>query len=139
MGYLGKHIKVVIHTTSTLKRSTKCFAFNPFVSGWVSGVTNNACFPVLFLSYVHNQFFPDITETDRNVFLHYGILAGITLLLAFVNYWGLEVVGKASSLIFFVSMAPFVLMIIIGIPKGKFIGHNFISAHSCLFWLRCAI
>ncbi|KAL7534500.1 hypothetical protein ACHAXR_005916 [Thalassiosira sp. AJA248-18] len=88
--------------------------------GWVSGVTYSASLPVLFLSYVHNQFLPEISDTESNAFLHYGILAGITLLLAFVNYRGLDIVGKASVLIFFVSMVPFVLMVIIGIPKGKF-------------------
>mmetsp|Transcript_23300 Transcript_23300/g.41762 ORF Transcript_23300/g.41762 Transcript_23300/m.41762 type:complete len:378 (+) Transcript_23300:564-1697(+) len=85
--------------------------------GWISGVTNNASYPVLFLSYVHNQYFPHISDTDKNVLLHYGILAGITIVLVFVNYRGLNVVGNASALIFFVSMAPFVLMVIIGIPK----------------------
>ena len=84
--------------------------------GWISGVTNNASYPVLFLSYVHRQFFPTVTTTD-NIFLHYIILACISIVLAFVNYRGLDVVGKASVLIFFVSMAPFLLMVIIGIPK----------------------
>jgi len=85
--------------------------------GWISGVTNNASYPVLFLSYVHTQFFPHISDTDSNAFLHYGILVGITVVLVCVNYRGLHVVGKASVLIFFVSMAPFVLMVIIGTPK----------------------
>ncbi|KAL7539373.1 hypothetical protein ACHAXR_009222 [Thalassiosira sp. AJA248-18] len=78
--------------------------------GWISGVTNNASYPVLFLTYVHNQFLQDTSDTDMNAFLHYGIVAGITLLLAFVNYRGLDIVGKAAVLIFFVTMAPFVLM-----------------------------
>jgi len=84
--------------------------------GWVSGVTNNASYPVLFLSYVHRQFFPELTATD-NMFLHYIILAVISIMLAFVNYRGLDVVGKASILIFFISMVPFLLMVLIGIPK----------------------
>jgi len=84
--------------------------------GWISGVTNNASFPVLFLSYVHRQFFPHLTRDD-NVIVHYSILAGITLCLCFVNYRGLDIVGKASVVIFFVSMTPFVLLVIIGIPK----------------------
>lgn len=85
--------------------------------GWVAGITNNASCPVLFLSYVHDQFFPELSSTDHNIFVHWGILAGITLLLTIVNYFGLDVVGKASTLIFFLSMAPFVLMVIMGIPK----------------------
>lgn len=83
--------------------------------GWISGVTNNASYPVLFLSYVHDQFFPQLTDSDW--YLHYGILVAVTLLLAFVNYRGLGVVGKTAIVIFFVSMAPFVVMVIMGIPK----------------------
>ena len=85
--------------------------------GWISGVTNNASYPVLFLTYVHNQFFPDFHAAD-NLALHWTILAAITVILAYVNYRGLGLVGKVSVLIFFVSMAPFLLMLIIGIPKG---------------------
>ena len=91
-----------------------------FESDLISGVTTDASYPVLFLSYIHNQYFPNVTDTDRNVYLHYGILAGITVTLVYVCYRGLHVVGKASILLFFVSMAPFVLMVIIGIPIGKF-------------------
>ena len=36
-----------------------------------------------------------------------------------MNYRGLEVVGGASVLIFFLTMAPFVILVIIGIPKGE--------------------
>lgn len=85
--------------------------------GWIAGITNSASYPVLFLAYVREQFFPHVSDTDSNAFLQYGILAGITVVLTLVNYLGLHVVGKASVLIFFVSMAPFVLMVIIGIPK----------------------
>ena len=87
--------------------------------GWISGVATNASYPVLFLSYIHSQFFPQMDYSEHNAFVRYGILLGITLVLAFVNYRGLEVVGKGSVLIFFVSMAPFVLMFFIGLPKGK--------------------
>ncbi|KAL3759065.1 hypothetical protein ACHAWU_008674 [Discostella pseudostelligera] len=82
--------------------------------GWISGVAYNASLPILFLSYVNNQFFPHSTE---NWALQYGILVGITVILTFVNYRGLEVVGGASVLIFFLTMAPFVILVIIGIPN----------------------
>ena len=95
------------------------FLYFHFDLGWASGVTNNASYPVLFISYVHNQFFSNVPKDEHNVFLHYGILASITVVLAFVNYRGLHVVGKASIVIFFVSMTPFVIMVIMGIPKGE--------------------
>ena len=87
-----------------------------YFKGWISGVAYNASLPILFLSYVQNQFFPNNSE---NWALHYGILVAITVVLTFVNYRGLEVVGSVSVLIFFLTMAPFVLLVIIGIPKGK--------------------
>ena len=87
-----------------------------YFKGWISGVAYNASLPILFLSYVQNQFFPNNSE---NWALHYGILVGITVVLTFVNYRGLEVVGSVSVLIFFLTMAPFVLLVFIGIPKGK--------------------
>lgn len=82
----------------------------------MSGIAYNASLPILFFSYVQDQFVPNISE---NWAVHYGILAGITVILTYVNYRGLEVVGKVSVLMFFVAMTPFVLLVIIGIPKGK--------------------
>ena len=85
----------------------------------LNAVTNNATFPVLFLSYVHTQFFPHKLDPESNEYMHYGILVGITVVLTLVNYLGLDVVGKASVLMMLVSLAPFLLMVIIGIPKGE--------------------
>lgn len=82
--------------------------------GWISGVAYNASLPILFLSYVQHQFLQNISE---NWALHYGTLVCITVILTFVNYRGLEVVGSVSVLIFFLTMAPFVILVIIGIPK----------------------
>ncbi|KAL7552239.1 hypothetical protein ACHAWF_015461 [Thalassiosira exigua] len=55
-----------------------------------------------------------MTATDHNLLLRFVILAGITLVLALVNYRGLDIVGKVSTLIFLLAMTPFVLMVIIG-------------------------
>ncbi|KAL7449811.1 hypothetical protein ACHAWC_001825 [Mediolabrus comicus] len=84
--------------------------------GWISGVANNATLPVLFLQYVLNQFYPHLYE-DINGLLRYGILVGITLLLTFVNYRGLEIVGKVLILLLVISMVPFFLMVVMGIPQ----------------------
>lgn len=88
--------------------------------GWIGGVSNNATFPVLFLNYVLHQFYPHRSHDDElDAFLRWGILVGITLSLAYVNYRGLDIVGKATMLVFTVAIAPVVLMIILGIPKGQ--------------------
>jgi len=94
---------------------TTCGLFTGYL-GWISGVTNNATAPVLFFSYLHSHFFPDSSDTDIQ-WIQFGISAGIATVLVYINYRGLEVVGKASVLVFFVSIAPFVLMTIIGISK----------------------
>ena len=109
LGYLSMDYVFYNPLTIESYRST-------YVKGWISGVAYNASLPILFLSYAQNQFFPNNSE---NWALHYGILVGITVVLTFVNYRGLEVVGSVSVLIFFLTMAPFVLLVIIGIPKGK--------------------
>ena len=49
----------------------------------------------------------------------YGVLVAISAFLAFVNYRGLDVVANATVLIFFLSTAPFVVLVIIGIPKSE--------------------
>lgn len=84
--------------------------------GWVSGVANNATLPVLFLQYVLNQFYPHLYD-EINALLRYGILFGITLLLTIVNYRGLEIVGKVLIVLLVISMAPFLIMVIMGIPQ----------------------
>ncbi|KAL3817263.1 hypothetical protein ACHAXA_007117 [Cyclostephanos tholiformis] len=85
--------------------------------GWISGVANTASLPSLLLSYVLSQFFPDVQSTDEDVVEHYGIMVCITLAFAYVNYRGLGVVGPAVIVIFFVSMTPFLLMVVIGLPR----------------------
>ena len=94
-------------------------------------MTNTASYPVLFLAYVRDQYLSNAAPMSG--WEHYGILVAITTVLVFVNYRGLRLVGTASVLIFFVSMAPFVLMVCIGIPKGKFMD---ISAVLCCLGLR---
>ncbi|KAL7495724.1 hypothetical protein ACHAWT_004020 [Skeletonema menzelii] len=84
--------------------------------GWIAGVANNATLPVLFLQYVLNQFYPHLYD-DINGLLRYGILAGITLLLTIVNYRGVEIVGKVLVIVLFISMTPFLVMVIMGIPQ----------------------
>jgi amino acid transporter len=84
--------------------------------GWIAGVANNATLPVLFLQYVLNQFYPHLYE-DVNALLRYGILVGITFLLTYVNYRGLEIVGKVFIILLVISMTPFLIMVLIGISK----------------------
>lgn len=82
---------------------------------WVSGATDNAIYPSLFLkyiaSYMHSESF---LSTDL---VRFTFTVGITLVLSTINYSGLDIVGNLSILVCIISMSPFVIMVILAIPK----------------------
>lgn len=83
--------------------------------GWVSGATDNAIYPTLFLEYVTS-----VVGWDKDEFsgwTRFGLVASITICLSMLNYTGLEIVGKASLLVCVIAMSPFILMTIIGAPR----------------------
>lgn len=91
--------------------------------GIISGMTDNAIYPVLFLDYlteVLKSSDASTNETDtEDGSLHpvwrFILLAGMSIVLAYINWRGLEVVGTMSILICCLSMSPFILMTIIGV------------------------
>jgi len=92
-----------------------------FFSGyfsWVSGATDNAIYPVLFLEYLlqHISGNDDAFE-GMNRLIRFFILSSTAVILAYLNYLGLEIVGKMSIVICIISMSPFIIMVLIGIPK----------------------
>jgi amino acid transporter len=82
---------------------------------WVSGATDNAIYPSLFLkyiaSYMHSESF---LSTDL---VRFTFTVAITLGLAAINYTGLDIVGNLSILVCIISMSPFVIMVVLAIPK----------------------
>lgn len=97
-------------------------AFGPFwgwLQGcltWVSGVTDNAIYPVLFLDYAF-QFFRNDDDDDMDPVIRFAILASTCILLTYINYRGMDLVGDMSLTIFFLSMSPFVVFCLIGMFK----------------------
>ncbi|EOY32321.1 Amino acid permease family protein isoform 1 [Theobroma cacao] len=93
-------------------------AFGPFfgslMGSWkfFSGVINIASFPVLCIDYLKKIIHPLESGWPR----HIAILIS-TLVLSFVNYTGLTIVGWAAVLLGIVSLSPFILMSLIAIPK----------------------
>ncbi|KAL7481630.1 hypothetical protein ACHAW6_007313 [Cyclotella cf. meneghiniana] len=85
--------------------------------GWIGGVVNAASFLALLYEYIMSQFFADAGQSEVNSLLRYGAILLLALLLAAVNYRGLVLVGRASTLIYIVSMSAFLVMVVIGIPK----------------------
>jgi amino acid transporter len=89
--------------------------------GWVAGATDNAIYPVLFMDYLLQAVTANGNAEDDNPAIsklqRFVLLATISILLGYINWRGLAVVGKLSVTICCVAMSPFILLIIIGLPK----------------------
>ena len=122
MGYLGTHprdtLKVFLLLLAFTSHQLMSLHFFCNWIGWVAGISHISSLPILFLSFVQHQFFPQ-DSSPENFWLLYGILTGISVLLTLVNYRGLDVVANATVVIFFLTMVPVVLLVAIGIPKGE--------------------
>ncbi|GAY53482.1 hypothetical protein CUMW_149490 [Citrus unshiu] len=68
---------------------------------WLSGVIDNALYPVLFLDYLKSAF----------------AALALTFVLTFMNYRGLTIVGWAAVLLGIFSLLPFVVMGLVSLPK----------------------
>lgn len=79
---------------------------------FLSGVINIAAFPVLCIDYL-KMIIPALESGwPRNI----SILIS-TILLSFLNFTGLAIVGWAAVVLGIVSLSPFILMSAIAIPK----------------------
>eukprot|EP00605_Chrysophyceae_sp_TOSAG23-4_P001384 GSChrysophyteH1.ASY1.ANO1.1504.1 assembled CDS len=97
-------------------------AFGPrwaFMKGWLSvlsGIADNSLYPILFL----DCFLQLVVDEKGDYPLHqhhdfrYVLIAFITLSLTYLNYRGLDVVGKVAIFICVFSLAPFVAFCVIG-------------------------
>lgn len=103
-------------------------AFGPQVSllcgyfHWISGATDNAIYPSLFLRYLSSYFDGSNPDADDETaqgddVTRFLFTVAITIVLAGINYTGLELVGNLSMLVCIISMSPFLLMTIFAIPK----------------------
>jgi len=91
--------------------------------GWVSGATDNAIYPVLFLEYMVTLFVSDDDRgggdgwEDMGMTRRFLFLVGVSGVLTVINYLGLEIVGNVSIAIALVSMSPFIIMTIMALPQ----------------------
>ncbi|KAI3702348.1 hypothetical protein L6452_28084 [Arctium lappa] len=79
---------------------------------WFSGVMDNALYPVLFLDYLKHSL-PIFDELYARI----PALLAITILLTYLNYRGLHIVGTSAILLAGFSLLPFVVMGMLSIPK----------------------
>ncbi|PON42955.1 Amino acid/polyamine transporter [Trema orientale] len=93
-------------------------AFGPFwgslMGTWkfLSVVINIAAFPILCVDYLEKIF--SVLESGRPRYL--AIFAS-NVVLAFINYIGLTIVGYVAVILAIISISPFVLLTLISIPK----------------------
>jgi Amino acid permease len=96
--------------------------------GWIAGATDNAIYPVLFLDYLlaviggkANSIDDDGNGDGESETLHpmlrFLALSTTSIILAYINWKGLPVVGKMSVAICLISMSPFVILIVVGAFK----------------------
>ncbi|KAK4482927.1 hypothetical protein RD792_010100 [Penstemon davidsonii] len=101
-------------------------AFGPFFGSlmgtwkFLSGVINIAAFPALCIDYLKRIFPIFSSGLPRTL----AILIS-TLLLSFLNYLGLAIVGYFAVALGIISLAPFLIMSLIAIPQIK--PHRWIS------------
>ncbi|KAI9128253.1 hypothetical protein K1719_001246 [Acacia pycnantha] len=79
---------------------------------WFSGVMDNALYPVLFLDYLKHSL-PIFDQMIARI----PALLVITILLTYLNYRGLHVVGFSAILLAVFSLFPFLIMAVLAIPR----------------------
>lgn len=87
-----------------------------FMSGylsWVSGATDNAIYPVLFVEYLL-QLFGAGDDGGLPQVWKFFLFTAMSCALAYTNWLGLPLVGQMSTTICFLAMSPFIILSIIG-------------------------
>ncbi|OWM68584.1 hypothetical protein CDL15_Pgr023549 [Punica granatum] len=79
---------------------------------WLSGVIDNALYPVLFLDYLKSA----IPALDGGWPRVLAVLA-LTVVLTYMNYRGLTIVGYIAVALGVFSLMPFVVMALLSIPR----------------------
>jgi amino acid transporter len=82
--------------------------------GWVSGATDNAIYPVLFLDYLVEALRSDQAEGDVHPVMRFVLLSATSIGLAYINWLGLDLVGKMSITICLIAMSPFMILSLVG-------------------------
>ena len=81
---------------------------------WVSGVTDNSLYPVMFLSYL-DALVPGLkTGWQRTV-----LLVFVSLALSYLNYRGLHIVGHTAVVMTGFIILPFIVLMCLALPHIK--------------------
>ncbi|XP_004144401.2 probable polyamine transporter At1g31830 isoform X2 [Cucumis sativus] len=79
---------------------------------WLSGVIDNALYPVLFLDYLKSEI-PALGGGLPRV----AAVLALTVILTYMNYRGLTIVGWVAVILGVFSILPFAVMGLVSIPK----------------------
>ncbi|XP_028755986.1 probable polyamine transporter At1g31830 isoform X2 [Neltuma alba] len=90
------------------------WAFQQGWMKWLSGVIDNALYPVLFLDYLKSDI-PALASGFPRIAAAWGL----TIVLTYLNYRGLTIVGWIAIVLGVFSLLPFVVMGFIAIPDLK--------------------
>ncbi len=98
------------------------WAFQKGWLSWLSGVSDNALYPILFLDCLVGLF---STPEEPSIFAQNGgipmfrwsFIMIITLGLTYLNYRGLDIVGSVAIAICLISLMPFVVFCVVGAFK----------------------
>jgi amino acid transporter len=83
---------------------------------WLSGVTDNSLYPVLFIQYLISDT-PSLADNfEQGSLTRWAFIASLTLLLSYLNYRGLEIVGNFNVAICIISIVPFIILSVACIP-----------------------
>ena len=96
------------------------WAFQKGYLSWLSGVADNALYPILFLDCLlellvdkHGITSPLGSDAEG---MRWYLIAAITVVLTYLNYRGLDVVSEVAIFICLFSLLPFVIFCVLGIP-----------------------
>jgi len=112
---LGSTYTEASGTVAWVEEAFENYPYLAFLQGclaWTSGATDNAIYPVLFWEYARQLLGNDEEEGDS--LLRFIYLSGTCLILAYINYRGLEAVGDMSITICVLAMSPFLVFIVVG-------------------------
>jgi amino acid transporter len=80
---------------------------------FVSGTADTAIYPLLFLDYV----FQVVNADDLPNWIQYAACTVFAVILSYINYRGLSLVGNLTTVICFISMSPFIVALLLGLFK----------------------
>ena len=126
-------------------------AYGPFwgfIKGyvsWLSGVLDNSLYPILFLDCLLQLVDKnDESIIDKTIF-RVAFVSFTTLVLSYINYRGLDIVGNVAIVLSVVSMLPFIVMCFMSIfslkperwltaPEGGFYAVDWGLLLNTFFW-----